>query len=270
MTKPPPNKWAAFLFSLAAPGSGQLLAAAWSPAGWLAIVSAVGWFAAVAVVGASFAAVGHGLMESGLPTHVGVVVLEVSILLAVGLASAIHARNLLEPRPWTPTRRASLRVQCGGRRGRAIAIWIETTTPLSPAQLWRRISNLPEFLTIDPFHEQVTLTRDRPAAGVQLVLQHNAFGRRFQRFGRILRWREGEGYAFSDLSAQGKRVGFPHIFIVSIMPRGSDETNTLLVVEVKGRWNSRVIPVWLGRLWIRLVCLDHARLLRRAVETGPH
>lgn len=265
MTKSPPSKWAAFLFSLAAPGSGQLLAAAWSPAGWLAIASAVGWFAAVAVVAASFAAVGHGLVESGIPTHMGVVLLQLSILLAIGLASAVHARNLLEPTPWTPTRRATSRVQCGGERGRAIAIRIEIATPLSPAQLWRRISDLPQFLTIDPFHEQVTLTRDRPAAGVQLVLWHNAFGRRFHRFGRILRWREGEGYAFSDLSAHGKRVGFPHVFIVSIKLRGRGETQTQLVVEVKGRWNSRFTPVWIGRLWIRLVCLDHARLLRRAL-----
>ena len=136
------------------------------------------------------------------------------------------------------------------------------TVAQSREQLWAQIRDLPRFLTIDPFHDQVTLMRDQPVVGVDLVLSHNAFGRRFLRFGKIIGWREGVGYTFSDLSARGPRVGFPHVFMVSIEPQ--DDVSRL-TIRVRGRWTSRLIPVWLGRQWIRLVCREHARLLRKGL-----
>jgi hypothetical protein len=155
----------------------------------------------------------------------------------------------------------------------------------SPEQLWKQISDLPRFLTIDPFHDQVTLMRRPPAKGVDLVLSHNAFGRRFLRFGRIIAWQEGVGYTFSDLSSHGPRVGFPHVFMVRIEPLAKEPPGlsrrpsppphkfglrdepggSRLTIRVRGRWTSRLIPVWLGRRWIRLVCREHARLLRKGL-----
>ena len=95
---------------------------------------------------------------------------------------------------------------------------IALTVTQSPERLWKQVRDLPRFLTIDPFHDQVTLMRDEPAEGVDLVLSHNAFGRRFLRFGRIVAWQEACGYTFSDLSARGPRTGFPHVFMVQIEP----------------------------------------------------
>ena len=40
---------------------------------------------------------------------------------------------------------------------------------------------------------------------------------------------------------------------------------TRLIIRVRGRWTSRLMPVWLGRLWVWLICREHARLLRKAL-----
>jgi len=141
---------------------------------------------------------------------------------------------------------------------------LSLTVVRSPESLWKQVRDLPRFLTIDPFHDEVTLMRDEPEKGVDLVLSHNAFGRRFLRFGRILAWREGVGYTFSDLSAGGAWVGFPHVFMIEIEPTA--ETQLLrLTIRVRGRWTSRLVPVWIGRWWILLVAREHARLLRKAL-----
>jgi hypothetical protein len=133
------------------------------------------------------------------------------------------------------------------------------------ATAWRRVSDLPAFLTIDPFHERVVLMRDAPAAGVDLVLWHNAFGRRFARFGRILSWREGCGYTFSDLSPRGPRHGFPHVFAVAVDPLPGRAEQSRLTIAVRGKWTSPLVPAAIGRWWIWLVCREHARLLRKGL-----
>ena len=110
--------------------------------------------------------------------------------------------------------------------------------------------------------------RDRPAPGVDLLLSHNAFGRRFLRFGRIVAWHDGNGYSFSDLSGRGPSSGFPHVFTVKLSPAGDGpEAAPLarLTIHVRGRWTSRLAPAWLGRNWVWLVCCEHARLLRKAL-----
>jgi hypothetical protein len=101
---------------------------------------------------------------------------------------------------------------------------------------------------------------------VDLLLSHNAFGRRFLRFGRIVAWHDGSGYTFSDMSGRGPRCGFPHVFAVKLSPAGAGAaTRTRLTIRVRGRWTSRLAPTWLGRTWVWLVCREHARLLRKAL-----
>ncbi len=244
-----PNKWTGFLLSLAVPGSGQLLARC---------PTALSWFVGAGVLAAVCGAVpAAGLGPLG-------VVLQLALWTVFNVVSAVDALGLLEPSPpWRASGKNKAKVACRGGTGRRIAASIRVETPLSPAALWKRISNLPVFLTIDPFHERITLMRDRPAAGVHLVLHHNAFGRRFDRFGRILRWSEGQGFTISDLSGRNKRSGFPHIFIYQI--ESSDAGCATLHVEITGRWTSRWIPIWMGRLWIVGVCRYHAALLRKAM-----
>jgi hypothetical protein len=242
------SKWTAFLLSACVPGAGQLAARSWT---------CLAWFALAGLVAAGFALAGQ-LAEGAawlLP-------LQISAGVALCLLSAEHAKRLLETGKWRGSRVPDAQVSCSGGAGRQVEVVISLVVDQSPKQLWQQVRDLPRFLTIDPFHDQVTLMRDQPAKGVDLVLSHNAFGRRFLRFGRIIAWDEGVGYTFSDLSSHGPRVGFPHVFLVAIEPLGDFSQ---LTIRVRGRWTSRLIPVWLGRQWIRLVCREHARLLRKGL-----
>lgn len=79
-------------------------------------------------------------------------------------------------------------------------------------------------------------------------LSHRYMGLRFERVGRILSWREGIGYAFSDLTRRGPRAGFPHVFSFRLEP--VDDGHCRLHVRVRGLWTARAIPRWLARLWL--------------------
>ena len=248
MLKTSTSKWTACLLSLAVPGTGQLLAGS---------ATAFGWF-----LTAGLATVVAVAMTDDSPAAL-VYCVQFSLWLMLGTASAWHALQLMETRsPWQRSRGSTSTVVCDAGSGRAIKAKIVIATNLSQAQLWRRIRRLEDFLTIDPFHEQVTLMRDQPAQGVDVVLHHNAFGRRFPRFGRILWWREGEGFAISDLSSRNPHAGFPHVFTYHIESSGDTAS---LHIDITGRWTSRLVPTWLGRIWIRLICRYHAMLLTRAL-----
>jgi hypothetical protein len=258
---PRPDKWTAFLLSLAVPGAGQLCAGSVTCLAWFLAAGLLAWFWIVLQQESWNAALIGGQFVT---------------LMLLGVCSAEHAKRLLEPRGTKTSRSAggTYQVCRTRRRGRGIEIRVELAVPLSSAELWKRVSDLPAFLTIDPFHERVVLMRDKPAAGVDLVLWHNAFGRRFARFGRILSWREGEGYTFSDLSQHGPRCGFPHVFCIAITPggeRGHEDRlkpelqHSRLSIAVRGKWTSPLVPVFIGRGWIWLVCREHARLLRKGL-----
>jgi hypothetical protein len=251
MTTAKLDKWTAFASSLAIPGLGQFVAGNWSCLGWLA--------ASIALFSLA--------QQLGLPPY-----LSCGGLIALGLVSAEHAKRLLERRSTVRSGLAS-RVVVNRARGRGVSIRMEIDSTLSTTQMWRRVSDLSSFLTIDPFHEQVTPMRAEPRAGVDLALHHNVFGLRFVRFGRILSWQEGRSYAFSDLSRhdrpregrrhRGRRQGFPHVFFVEIIPQGDDRCQ--LVINVRGRWTSRLMPVVVARHWLRWVFVEHARLLMKAL-----
>ena len=220
--------------------------------------TALAWFTVAALATALFVP-----LESDSSNR-WIYCLQVPLWFGLCLASAWHARRLLErPAPWRASRRSQASVKCRGGQGRAIKANIHIQTSTSAAELRRRVRDLENFLTIDPFHERITLMREVPAAGVDVVLHHDAFGRRFDRFGRILWWREGEGFAISDLSPRDPRRGFPHIFTYRI--QAHDEHSATLSVEITGRWTSRWIPTWLGRVWIKCVCRYHATLLAGAL-----
>ena len=250
------SKWTAFLLSACVPGAGQLAARSWT---------CVAGFAAAGLLAAGWSYAGQILEGSAawmLPLQVGAG-------MALCLLSAEHAKRLLERRHDSSRSKTVASSVCRSRsRGRKLDIEISLDIPRSQGELWNLISDLPRFLTIDPFHDQITLMRDRAAQGVDLMLSHNAFGRRFLRFGRIIAWREGSGYTFSDLSPIGPKQGFPHVFMIDLQPLVvADEKSPLtrLTVHVRGRWTSRIAPAWLGRLWVWLVCREHARLLRKGL-----
>jgi hypothetical protein len=248
------SKWTAFLLSACVPGAGQLAARSWT---------CLPWFAAVGCLVAAFAQFGQLVGDAAW-----LVAAQFGAGIVLCLVSAEHAKRLMELGHGRDSQVVSAKVSCAGGHGRSVDVTIELTLKRSTACLWQEIRDLPRFLTIDPFHDEVILMRDQPAVGVDLKLSHNAFGRRFLRFGRILAWRENSGYTFSDLSPRGPRTGFPHVFQVQIEPLyvpPDGPPMSRLMIRVRGRWTSRLIPVWIGRLWIRLVCLEHARLLRKGL-----
>ncbi len=256
MTAMRTSKWTAFLLSACVPGAGQLAARSWTCLPWFAAAGllAAAWGYAEKILGSSAAWLFPLQLGAGM---------------ALCLLSAEHAKRLLEVRPKNGRSCVVTASACRSKSsGRKLDIEISLDVARSAADAWNLISDLPRFLTIDPFHDRVTLMRDRPEVGVDLVLSHNAFGRRFLRFGKIIAWREGNGYTFSDLSPRGPKQGFPHVFMINIEPQPTVESTspiTRLTIHVRGRWTSRLVPVCLGRLWVWLVVREHARLLRKGI-----
>jgi hypothetical protein len=249
-----PSKWTAFVLSACVPGAGQLAARSWT---------CLAWFAAAGLFVAGWTQVGR-LVESGW-----IWPLQALAGMTFCLLSAEHAKRLLEDRHGKSISSvvAASAVGCKSE-GRKLDLAISLDVARSQGEVWTLISDLPRFLTIDPFHERITLMRDEPAVGVDLVLSHNACGRRFLRFGKIIAWQEGSGYTFSDLSQRGPKTGFPHVFMIKLQPLASPNDKmplTRLSIYVRGRWTSRVVPVWLGRIWVWLVFREHARLLRKGI-----
>jgi hypothetical protein len=230
------DKWTAFLLSLAVPGAGQL---------WARRPSCFAWFAATAVL-------------SALPLPAA---LRVPMFAVLGVCSAEYAKRSLET-GWRATTGTASRVSCARMRGSAVELLIEVVLPRPCAEVWPVVADLPRFLCIDPFHASAfVLGKFQP--GTALLLEHRAFGFSVLRHGRLLRWHEGHGYAFTDLSARGPGRGFPHAFFVTVEPR--DGTRACLRIRVRGRWTVRWLPLRLGQWWLRYVCAEHARLLRAAL-----
>ena len=156
-------------------------------------------------------------------------------------------------------------ISCEVFEGYRVHLRAELDLPLPHATAWRVAADLQRFLTIDPFHERVE-PKD-PALGLEggFVLVHRVLGVRFRRRGRLLRFEEGRGFAFSDLSARGPDRGFPHVFVFTVEPLvGELWPRTRLGIEVKGKWTARWIPRRVVRQWLLAVAREHARLLGEA------
>lgn len=245
------DQWTAFLLSLAAPGAGQLWSGRWT---------CLGYFAAVGCV----ASAAPGIVPSWV-RWVG--------LAWLALVSAGRAKRGEEfgggRRQGRAAGGAAVRSRVIDRSGRwpSIDMRLEVDVPRPRVEVWGMVADLPRFVTVDPFHSQVIVLGPALRPGVALALEHHAFGVRFLRFGRLLRWDEGEGYAFSDLSSRGGGLGFfPHVFFIRVEPDATGRASRArLTLTVRGKWTSGRVPRWLGRCWLRYVCREHARLLRAAL-----
>ena len=232
-------KWRAFWLSIFVPGLGQLRVGRWTGAAYLAAAiglgSATGWPTSWRAAGGA----------------------------ALALASAERARRFVEyggkTRP-IGTGAILARVRTMKVGGRGLDVRVELEVPRPAEEVWSRMADLRRFVAIDPFHARVIVPGPGLEVGADLVLEHRVLGVRFHRFGRLLRWREGESYAISDLSAKGARGFFPHVFAFDVVPTGPGRCR--LSLKVRGRWNSRVVPKWAGAAWVGLIGREHARLLR--------
>jgi hypothetical protein len=241
------DKWTAFALSLAVPGAGQLWAGRLSCLAYFAV--AAGLIAATSRASAAGAALGGAAFAF------------------LGLCSAEHAKRCVEVERRSGCSRgvpARSRVLDRSRGLRGIALRIELDVDRPPAAVWACVADFAHFVTIDPFHSRIVVLGPELKPGVELALEHRAFGIRFFRFGRLLKWREGRGYTFSDVSGvRGSRGFFPHVFVFAVEPGGHGSTR--LSVTIRGRWTARHLPRWVGRWWFRFVCHEHARLLRAAL-----
>lgn len=105
--------------------------------------------------------------------------------------------------------------------------------------------NWRSFLECDPLHVRVErLSPAQPHA--DLLIRHRLLGFGPDRVGGMLMLAEGEGFAVSDLSRRGVRVGFPHVCTFHLSPLGSGAS--LITVGVRGRWTAPCVPRPLIRL----------------------
>jgi len=239
------DRWLAFWLSLIMPGAGQLRAGRWS---------CLTYFVAVAATVTTLPRPASGV-----------------VILGLGLVSAEQARRFVEASRWRGLAKSAevrSRVVDRSGRGRRVSFRIELEVNRSIAEVWDLVADFAEFVTIDPFHSRVILLGPELRPGVEMAMEHRAFGLRFLRFGRLLTWREGRGYSFSDLSGKIEGPGFfPHIFDFSIEPASNGrQGSSRLIVSIRGKWTTRGLPRWVGLCWFRLVCQEHARLLKGALE----
>jgi hypothetical protein len=127
-----------------------------------------------------------------------------------------------------------------------------TEIPLSvPARVvWGQMRDFRHFVTRDPFHTRVDWDGDSSDTHT-FILWHGWKLLRFPRVGRILKWREGKGFAFSDLSRRDALKGFPHVYEYRIAATSSEAS--ILRISVRGRWTATWMPRWLVRTWLELV-----------------
>lgn len=123
--------------------------------------------------------------------------------------------------------------------------------PVSVAVAWGEMRDLSRFLAIDPLHARVRVINgpERHAGqGSRLVIEHRFLGIGPDRVGRVLRWREGSGFAISDLSKRGGDVGFPHVISYDLTPIGPDRCR--LDISTRGRWTAIRVPRLLAWFWL--------------------
>lgn len=137
-----------------------------------------------------------------------------------------------------------------GRDGR---VECRATIPLAlpAAGAWGQLRDFRRYAAHDYFHHDVRVAGGVPRAGAALQLSHRFVSVGVRRVGRILRWREGEGFAFSDLSRRGPRAGFPHVFVLRVEPAGDGAS--VLHLAVRGRWTAGWVPLPLRRAWLAWV-----------------
>ena len=246
------NKWTAVVLSFVVPGAGHL---------WLGNGFCVAWFSLTAIM--------LVVLQNIFPISTlcpGMV--KFFSFLCLGLLSAIHAENCFESQEGKyihPGIRS--KVICRASDSNKVYARIEMEVPMLKDRLWEIISHLEQFLCVDPFHSRIVI-KGATAPGTDIVLEHQVLGFRFLRFGRILSWMEGRGYAFSDLSAQGKQSGFPHVFFIDIASSPEKEAipQSKLSITVKGKWTVQWIPHVLRHWWLNMVCREHALLLMKGLS----
>ncbi len=147
-----------------------------------------------------------------------------------------------------------------------VTLAAEIELPMDSTTAWELMRDFRTFACLDVFHRRVELDGPSPGAGVGFLLHHGLAGIELARVGRILRWDEGRGYAFSDLSRRGPGHGFPHVYTYELLPLGPGRSR--FVLGVRGRWTARRLPRVVVRLWLTWILLKTRISLRNAFLAG--
>jgi hypothetical protein len=131
--------------------------------------------------------------------------------------------------------------------------------PMPLTTTWGQLRDFHRFAALDHFHASIKINGNIPRAGASMLILHRFGCFKIIRSGRILRWQENVGYAFSDLSTRGNHRGFPHVIALHL--ESQTLTSCRLHVRVDGRWTAPV-PKWIAKLWLRWV-FSH---LTRSIE----
>jgi hypothetical protein len=125
----------------------------------------------------------------------------------------------------------------------------EVRVALPASVVWGQMRDLLRFVCIDPLHARARTLDGGPARlGSELVIEHRLLGLGTDRVSRVLRWREGSGYAISDLSRRGVRRGFPHVCTYEVVAEGPGECRVL--IGARGLWTARWMPRFVARAWV--------------------
>jgi hypothetical protein len=133
--------------------------------------------------------------------------------------------------------------------------------PLTARQAWGQLRDFHRYAAHDHFHAGFTIEGDVPRAGAKLTIEHRYGPFRLQRVGRIVRWREGDGYAFSDLSSRAPGANFPHVMSLRVADASG---GCVVTIRVTGRWTA-ASPRWMARLWLAWVMLSMVQRTRNGL-----
>ena len=244
------DKWTVCLASLVLPGSGQLLSKRWSGFAWLLGAVAMAFW----------------VQASELP-------MAVRWLLTMGqctlsIAAAWDAKRELEPA-------SNPQLQCCAvgpiqlrRRNQSVECRFDLHLVSTASDIWSRVTHVSALQQFDPLHHEFRFEGDPTSSGTHFEIEHRCLGFALDRVGRILVHRPGQRFALSDLSRLGPAYGFPHVLFFDFEDLGPStdlsaqpSPQCRLTVACRGKWTSRVLPLCLGKFWIRAIAWEHRRLL---------
>ena len=146
---------------------------------------------------------------------------------------------------------------------RRVECEVRIALPMTSRQAWGQLRDFHRYASHDHFHAGIAIAGQTPKAGAALRIDHRYGPFRVRRVGRILAWREGEGYAFSDLSRRGPRRGFPHVMAIRVRDSAG---GCELAIRVTGLWTART-PRWVAKGWLAWVMASIAQGVRNDLLT---
>jgi hypothetical protein len=146
---------------------------------------------------------------------------------------------------------------------RRVECEVRIALQMTARQAWGQLRDFHRYASHDHFHSGLAIADHIPRAGAALQIDHSYGPFRVRRVGRILAWREGKGYAFSDLSRHGPQRGFPHVMAIHVRDHAG---GCELTLRVTGRWTAPT-PRWMARLWLTWVMASIAQGVRNDLLT---